>query len=223
MNRASRRAVLFATDDDYHTFLEVLAEATVRFQMRLVVFAVMPNHWHLILWPDSDQQLSRFMHWLTGTHAQRWHAAHGTAGTGTLYQGRYKAIPIESDRPFLTVARYVERNPVRAWLVERVQDWRWSSAWHREHHCTTNFLHDWPVPMPANWLEIVNEPQTQVHLSTVREAIVRGQPYGSEEWRRETASRLGLEHTLRSPGRPSGSSKPFPTPVASPRTSYPSE
>ena len=192
---------MFVTDADYRAFVEVLADATVRFRMRLLAFAVMPNHWHLILWPESDLQLSRFMHWMTGTHAQRWHAAHGTAGTGTLYQGRYKAIPIQSDRHFLTVARYVERNPVRAGLVESVQQWRWSSAWHRANERTTHFLDEWPVQAPENWLEIANQPQTQVHLSAVREAIVRGQPYGSEDWRRETAALFGLEHTFRRPGR----------------------
>src|ERR1700687_4041825 len=104
-NRASRRDVLFADGEDYRTFLEVLVQAKRRFAIRLLAFAIMRNHWHLILWTHTDLQISRFMHWLTGTHTQRWHAAHHTAGTGPLYQGRYKAIPIQSDDHFLVVAR----------------------------------------------------------------------------------------------------------------------
>jgi len=59
-------------------FLRVLIEARRRFRMRILAYVVMPNHWHLILWPDTDLQLSRFMHWLTMTHTQRWHIAHDT-------------------------------------------------------------------------------------------------------------------------------------------------
>ena len=79
----------------------------------------MPNHWHFVLWPQGDGDLSEFMRWLTVTHTQRWHAAHHTAGTGPLYQGRFKSFPIQADDHLLTVLRYVERNALRANLVER--------------------------------------------------------------------------------------------------------
>jgi len=202
LNRAARRAVLFDEDDHYRMFLQVLALARKRYRMRLLDFAVMQNHWHLILWPDEDLQLSRFMHWLTVTHTQRWHASHRTAGTGPLYQGRYKSIPIQSDTHFWTVARYVERNPVRAGLVASVQDWRWSSAWHRCNNCDPDFLDQWPIAMPDDWLTIVNEPLNQIHLSLVRDAVARGRPFGDEAWCRQVASALGLEHTFHPPGRP---------------------
>ena len=90
----------------------------------------MPNR-HLLLWPREDEDLSEVMRWLTVTHTQRWHAHYHTSGTGPLYQGRFKSFPVESDEHFLTVARYVERNALRANLVERAQDWRWSSLWRR--------------------------------------------------------------------------------------------
>jgi putative transposase len=202
LNRASRRDVLFANVEDYRTFLDVLVQAKRRFPMRLLAFAVMQNHWHMILWPDEDLQLSRFMHWLTGTHTQRWHAAHRTAGTGPLYQGRFKAIPIQSDDHFLTVARYVERNPVRAGLVERVQDWQWSSAWHRGNNCGLDLIDPWPVPQPDDWLAVVNDVQNQIHLNGVRDAIARGRPFGDDDWCRQMAAALGLGHTFRPQDRP---------------------
>ena len=68
----------------------------------------------LVLWPRGDGDLSEFMRWLTVTHTQRWHAAHGTAGTGPLYQGRFKSFPIQEDDHLWAVLRYVERNALRA-------------------------------------------------------------------------------------------------------------
>ena len=64
---------------------------------------------------------------MTVTHTQRWHAAHRTAGTGPLYQGRFKSFPIQEHEHLLSVLRYAERNALRANLVKRAADWRWSS------------------------------------------------------------------------------------------------
>lgn len=156
LNRASRRDTLFASEPDYGMFLRVLADAKKQIPIRLLAFVVMPNHWHMILWPEQDRQMSQFMHWLTMTHTQRWHKSHGTSGTGPLYQGRFKAIPIQSDAHFLTVARYIERNPVRARLVGRAEHWRWSSASLRDQAYETALLDRWPVPVPAGWLSTMN-------------------------------------------------------------------
>jgi REP-associated tyrosine transposase len=116
----------------------------------------MPNHWHLILKPDHEGDLPRFMHWLTTIHAQHWHRRNGSTGTGPVYQGRYKAIEITSDDHLLTACRYVERNPLRAGLVSRAEDWRWGSLWRRRNFCDQGFLSAWPVPLPTDWLDSVN-------------------------------------------------------------------
>jgi hypothetical protein len=97
----------------------------------------MPNHWHLLLWPRRDGELSEILRWITVTHTQRWHAHHHTAGTGPVYQGRFKSFPVQTDEHFLTVARYVERNALRAKLVTREKDWQWSSLWRRNQEDTT--------------------------------------------------------------------------------------
>ena len=110
LNRAVGRNRIFAKTRDYEAFEEVLTEAKRRMPMRILAWSVMPTHWHLVLWPRGDGDLSEFMRWLTVTHTQRWHAAHNTAGTGPLYQGRFKSFPIEEDEHLLAVLRYVERN-----------------------------------------------------------------------------------------------------------------
>ncbi|MGH7486737.1 MAG: transposase [bacterium] len=92
----------------------MLAQACVRVSLQLLVYCVMPNHWHLVVWPRHDGDLSRFMNWLTLTHSQRWHQYRHTVGEGHVYQGRFKSFPVETNDYLLTVCRYVERNPVRA-------------------------------------------------------------------------------------------------------------
>jgi putative transposase len=89
LNRANGRQRLFDDDGDYDAFERVLAPACERVSMRLLAYCVMPNHWHLVVWPQHDGDLSRFMSWVTLTHTQRWHAYRQTVGTGHLYQGRF--------------------------------------------------------------------------------------------------------------------------------------
>ena len=117
LNRANARMTIFHKPDDYAAFERVLAEAVERTKTRLLAYCLMPNHWHLVVWPEKDGELSRFTGWLTLTHTQRWHAHRHTTGSGHLYQGRFKSFPLQDDAHFFTVCRYVERNALRANLV----------------------------------------------------------------------------------------------------------
>lgn len=204
LNRANARGKLFAKKGDYALFESVLAEAKERIDMRIMAYCVMPNHWHLVLYPRADGDLTEFMAWLTLTHTQRWHAYHETAGSGHLYQGRYKSFLCEDDAHFLTVARYVERNPKRASLVKKADDWQWGSVWRREHGSSEQkkLLDDWPVPPPRDYLSFLNEPQTATELESIRTAIRRGNPFGSTQWVEQAIQRFGLEATIRARGRP---------------------
>jgi putative transposase len=205
LNRGAARFKIFRSERDYLAFEQVLIEALVRVPTRLLDFVVMPNHWHLLIWPRADGELSRFMNWLTLTHTQRWRHGHHTVGYGGLYQGRFKSFPIERDEHFLTVCRYVERNPLRARLVERADRWRWSGLWHRQHpgeKLGQSMWGDWPVDRPQRWLQWVNRAQTAAEVEAIRASVTRSRPYGSGPWVQRTAVRLGLESSLRRPGRP---------------------
>jgi REP-associated tyrosine transposase len=148
---------LFSTADDYSAFEGVLLQGLQRVPVRLLEYCAMPNHWHMVLSPTADLQLGPFMQWFEGTHAKRWHEAHGTTGTGALYQGRYKPIEIRSDRQFLNVCRYIARNAKKAGLVARAEEWQWASLWRRCRNCHAGMmLSDWPLPTPDGWLELVN-------------------------------------------------------------------
>lgn len=204
LNRANAKMTMFGTEGDYQAFEDILNAARRRTGTRLLAYCVMPNHWHLVVWPRTDGELSEFVRWLTLTHTQRWHAYRESAGTGHVYQGRFKSFPVESDEHLFTVCRYVERNPLRARLVRVAEDWRWGSLWRRVHGNAVQraLLGDWPITPPRGWARLVNEPQTQAELAAVREAVQRGRPYGEESWLHRTAARLGLELTLRPRGRP---------------------
>jgi putative transposase len=135
---------------------------------------------------------------------RNWQENRRRVGYGHLYQGRYKSFPIEGDEHFYQVARYVERNALRANLVSQAQDWQWSSLWRRLHGTPEQqmLLSDWPLPVPKDWVDLVNEPQTEAEMEAIRRSVQGGQPYGSLPWVLRSARRLGLESTLRPRGRP---------------------
>ena len=170
--------------------------------MRVLGYCLMPNHFHLVLWPQTDTELSRFVAWLTLTHTQRWHARRASAGSGHLYQGRYKAFLVETDGHLLTVCRYVERNPLRARLVRRAEAWRWGSLWWRERDCGRDLLSEWPVARPEDWREFVNRAETPAELEALRAAAQRGRPFGTGAWLDGMVRRFDLGSTLRPRGRP---------------------
>jgi Transposase and inactivated derivatives len=200
MNRGARRGTLFVESGEYDEFVRLLRLAVRTRPIRLLNFCVMPNHFHLLAWPRTDTELPRFMHWLTATHAKAWREATKTVGQGVVYQGRYKAIPVQTEGHFLRVARYVERNPVRAGLVESAADWTWSSAWHRDVVPDRFPLAKWPVPRPANWLEVLNTPQSAAELAAIRKCVNRGRAIGNASWRKEVAKMLEIPEAHRLSG-----------------------
>jgi len=204
LNRANGRQGLFDDDGDYAAFERVLSEAQQRIAMRLLAYCVMPNHWHLVLWPYRDGDLSRFMSWLTLTHTQRWHAYRQTVGTGHLYQGRFKSFVVQTGEHLFTVCRYVERNAVRAGLVERADAWRWSSLWRMSYGDAQQqaLVSDWPLTRPADWVAWVNGNEAAADLTRIRQSVVRSQPFGQTEWVTAMIEKFNLGSTLRNEGRP---------------------
>ena len=156
MNRAAKRSILFANASDYLLFERTLEIALARLPMRLLAYCLMPTHWHLLLWPRQDGEISRFMQWLTATHAQRWNETNGSIGCGAVYQSRFRCIWVENDEHLLRVWRYIERNPLAADLVAQAEDWRWCSLWRRlrgPFPCPTSLG---PVQLPSDWCELLN-------------------------------------------------------------------
>lgn len=205
LNRSHSRKRLFWSEKDYLALLKVFSEAHVRWPgVRILSLCIMPNHWHLVVSPKRDGELSEFMRWVTQTHTQRWRHSKNTVGYGALYQGRFKSFVVEADEHFLVLCRYVEQNALRAKLVERAEDWRWGSAWIRRRgdKVLRSLLSEWPVDRPANWVGLLNERQDEAQCKAVQESMKRNRPFGRIEWVEDVSRQLGLGHTLRPPGRP---------------------
>lgn len=198
MNRGNGRSTVFHKPQDFAVFRDLTGKAVERVRMRLLAYCLMPNHFHFVLWPREDGDLSRFMQWLMTTHVRRYHEHHGTSGH--LWQGRFKSFPVQEDSHLLTVLRYVERNPLRAGLAQDAREWRWSSI--SALAGDTPKLSKWPVTRPGGWDSHVNDALTDAELESLRRSIQRGAPFGSRQWAWRKAEDLGLSATLRPRGRP---------------------
>ena len=200
INRGNGRATVYHDTADYEYFIHLMRLACERLPMRVLAWCLMPNHFHLVLWPHEDGDLGRWMQRLLTGHVRQYHKRRGTSGR--IWEGRFKAFPIQQDRYLLTVLRYVERNPVRANLAERSRDWSWSSASFAPACAVEGLLTASPVPKPYPWHDFVDQPHGKAELEALRRCSRRGTPFGSERWASATASELGLESTLRGRGRP---------------------
>jgi putative transposase len=216
INRGNARQAVFHDDGDYGGFLQLLADSLGATPMRLLGFCLMPNHFHLVVWPRADGDLGRWMQWLMTSHVRRHHRRYGSSGH--VWQGRFKSFPIqrrqptagesargvlEMANPLWTVLRYVERNPLRAGLVEHAQDWRWSSLrWSAGLEPAPTWVDPSWLERPGRWLATVNRAEDEQELAAVRRSVVRGAPFGPDAWAQRVAKLLGLESSLRPRGRP---------------------
>ena len=130
----------------------------------------MPNHFHLVVEPETTLGLSQFMQRLMTSHVRRYHKHY--KGSGHIWQGRFKSFPVQRDQHLITVLRYVRQNPVRAGLVASESQWPWSSAARVD-------LVD-PSPVEDGGIDVLSEGQ----IHELRECVNRQWPYGSVEWRR---------------------------------------
>jgi len=223
---------VFHNEADFLAFERILSLACERIPMRLLGWCFMGNHFHIVLWPYQDGDLARWMQWVTTCHVRRYHRQY--KGSGHVWQGRYKCFPCQPRGPLMNLLRYVERNPVRAGLVKRAQDWRFSSAAAagsgekgsasakrsqtplQEPDPTSDQapakpLAHWlvrgPGERPEPWLRFVNREEEVEELARLRECVNRGSPYGNPTWRENAAKKLGLESTIRPRGRPKSKTK----------------
>ena len=204
INRANGGLRIFNTVPQYQDFEYLLNEMRETFGMRILAYVIMSNHWHLLLYPINDGDLSKSMQWLGTTHTRRYHTQTHTVGGGHLYQGRYKSFLVENDRHLLTVLKYIERNPTRAKLVEKPEEWQWGSAFRRLSGTDKEkkLLAESPTELPNNYHCWLHDPESSEAVTEIRHSIKKGVPYGSESWVDAIVERHHLDSTQREPGRP---------------------
>ncbi len=179
LNRANGRATIFHSEQDYRDFEYLLSEVKETYDVGILGYVLMPNHWHLLLHIRKDKELSKAIHWLTTSHVRRHHTRKGTIGYGHLYQGTYKSSLIKGEKHLLTVLKYIERNPARAKLSRTAQRWKWGSASKR----ATNhkLLAELPVDLPRNYAQWVNEPEQAELLKVIRHSVNKGCTISGEQ------------------------------------------
>ena len=204
LSRGLKPKPMFRSPEDFLEFDRTLAQAVERFEFRLLAYCVLPKQWHLVLIPRKDGDLSKLMAWLTTTHSARWHTKPRRAGTGGLYERRFRSFPVQDDTKLLDVMQFVESNPIRTSVVESLDDWPWSSFVRRKNSVTPlgPLLSSPPVPLPMDWCQQLNLEMSVEKLDEIEHCIKRSCPYGDNEWVQKTATRLNLESTLRPRGRP---------------------
>lgn len=201
INRGNNQADVFREHTDYAAFLSLVAETQQRLTMPILAACLMPNHLHLVVRPVGHTDLARWTHRLFTTHVRRHHRKYESSGR--LWQGRFKAFLIQEDDHLITVMRYVERNALRAGLAARAEDWSWGSLrWRIAPGPWQIELARSAVPLPDNWADYVNEPQTPAEVESIRTCIQRQRPFGAGGWVEHQASDRGLLHSLTPLGRP---------------------
>jgi putative transposase len=125
VQRGNNRLPCFLDDEDRQRYLQCLRQGLSRFGCRLHAYVLMNNHVHLLLTPNEVGAVSRLMHTFSRNYVGLFNSRHGR--TGTLWEGRYKACLVDSGSYFLACSRYIELNPVRAWMVAQPIDHPWSS------------------------------------------------------------------------------------------------
>ncbi|HEX4147415.1 MAG TPA: transposase [Pirellulales bacterium] len=208
INRGNNRQPVFSQKGDFEAFLNSLAEIKQRKPFELYGYCLLNNHFHLLLRP-KDASISRIMQSLLISHTQRYHKHHRSSGH--VWQGRFKSPVIQNDEHLLAVLRYIEANPLRAKIVNRAEDYAWSS--YRAHGLgeahelldplrTYDELSPYPAVRQRRWAELVHAPLAEPTLAAIRRSNSGSLPYGDPNWIKRLSKTLQLDLTVRPRGRP---------------------
>jgi len=174
-NRGNDRRCVFLQAEDYQYFVDLLRSGLRRFAVDVFGYILMPTHFHLVISQREHGAVSAYLRWVTSISACNYRSETSSTGQGHVFQRRFWSEAVRDARHFLAVLRYVEANALRAALVERAEDWQWSSLWERLRG-DRKMLTPVPVPLPAEWLDLVNRPFDPQTLERIRRPTPRGRP-----------------------------------------------
>ena len=218
LNRGVGRRLLFTKNEDFLAFERVVEETLRTRRMRLCAYCLMPNHWHFVVWPERDGDLPAFMQHVTNTHVKRWKEHRHEIGYGHLYHG-FPHIWDDFHDISYSVTKSFPSGTQNTTFTRSFATWSGTpcvqTSWSERNRgvgrvCAVwsgkdpafPILSTWPLPRPTDWLQLVNQPQTEAEVAALRCCVNRGRPFGNLKWVTDTAKRLGLECTVRPRGRP---------------------
>ena len=209
IQRGNDRRLIFRDTDDYQAFLRLLREASKQFKVAIHAYVLMPNHLHLLTTPSEQDSLGRMMQWMGRHYVPYFNRKYERVGT--LWQGRYKACVIDSERYFMTCSRYVELNPVRAALVADPADYPWSSYAHHigaksdpliSDHALYWALGNTPFEREVAYKSMSQQALASEEVTALTEATLKGWALGSEQFK------LALERQANRRVRPAKRGRP---------------
>jgi putative transposase len=210
IQRGNDRQLIFRDTDDYLAFLGWLRDAAMQFKVAIHAYVLMPNHLHLLASPSEQQGLARMMQWVGRQYVPHFNRKY--ARVGTLWQGRYKATVIDSERYFMICSRYIELNPIRAGLVANPTEYPWSSYVHHvgakpdpliTDHSLYWALGNTPFEREAAYKDLAEQALTSDEVSALNEATLKGWALGSDQFK------AALERQANRRVRPAKRGRPF--------------
>jgi len=214
IQRGNNRQVVFHDANDYNVFLNWLHEAAKVFKVAIHAYVLMPNHVHLLASPADMTGMSRMMQWVGRQYVPYFNRKHQR--TGTLWEGRFRATVIDTERYLLTCSRYIELNPVRAGLVTAPGEYFWSSYAHhvgqRNDTLITNHSLYWrlgntPFDRELAYRDLVDQALPAAEVAALTEATLKGWALGSNKFKEQLGKQTTRRVTPDRRGRPSKSTR----------------
>lgn len=207
--RGNNRSLIFVVEEDYHFFIECLQKATEQHGCDIHAYVLMTNHVHLLMTPQREDSIGKAIQSLGRRYVQYFN--YTQKRTGTLWEGRYKATLIDSERYLLACYRYIELNPVRANMVEQPGEYPWSSyRWHAEGR-TDHLIADHALYVSlgkdneerkAAYLALFKSQVSETTLTKIRDATNKGWALGNDRFKEEIAKAVSRRVAPSPRGRP---------------------
>jgi putative transposase len=196
--RGNRKQKTFFCKEDYEAYIDLLAQASRRYDLKIIAYCLMPNHVHLIVIPNSKETLSLAMAEVHENYAKQVNFKMGWSGC--LWQGRYFSVPMDENYTERCI-RYVELNPVRASLCSNPEDYQWSSARANLNGIEDKLIRNFSSRIISNWRNFLDKVVTDLELEEIRKNSRTGRPLGSKEFIESLEDLTGMSIFPKKPGR----------------------
>ena len=209
IQRGNDRQACFAVEADYLRYLQELREASSRYDCAIHAYVLMTNHVHLLATPATTGAISRMMQAVGRRYVGSFNARYRR--TGTLWEGRFKAALVDTDRYLLTCYRYIELNPVRAHMTQDPADYPWSSYHHNAMgqptplitpHQQYMLLATTPAARQTVYRALVHEHVEEKQLDDLRQHTQQQRAWGSERFQQQIEALTQRSVSVRPRGRP---------------------
>ncbi len=210
IQRGNDKQLIFREEGDYHYFIKLLLESSKRHQVAIHCYVLMSNHIHLLATPSTDDGLSHMMQWIGRQYVPYFNRRYDRVGT--LWQGRFKSVVLDSEQYFMVCSRYIELNPVRAGMAATPADYVWSSYLHHigakidplvTDHPLYWSLGNTPFQREGAYRELVEQALTPKEIAEFRVACMKGWPVGSPQFKEQLEKLAQCRVAPLKKGRPS--------------------